>query len=192
MNGVRLVVGLGNPGASYEKTRHNVGFMVVDRLAAARGVSWRTAGQGMIGEDKELGIWLLKPLTFMNRSGLAVAPFARRHGIEAPEILVVADDLDLPLGTVRLRMRGSAGGHNGLKSIIEALGSEEFGRLRVGIGRPQAGTAIIDWVLGRPQALEWEVLRPAIARAALALEVACQKGLAEAMNQYNRRPDAWR
>ena len=150
---ILLVVGLGNPGAEYEGTRHNAGFMVIDRLLAgfpagrfeARHVAQSFVHAGMF---RGKPLFLQKPQTFMNLSGLAVAGFARKEGIRPEEILVVSDDLDLPVGRLRLRTGGSDGGHNGLKSVIAELGSASFRRLRVGVGRPAPG-GTIDYVLSK-------------------------------------------
>jgi len=140
-----LVVGLGNPGPEYAGTRHNVGFMVVDRLSQRHGIALKTTrhgarvGDGMIAGEP---VALVKPLTFMNLSGRAVAPLANRHSLLPGHLIVIYDDADLPVGKIRLRARGSAGGHGGLKSIIAALGSAEFPRVRIGIGRSSGSDLI--------------------------------------------------
>ncbi len=152
----RLVVGLGNPGPDYDGTRHNVGFAVLDHLARHEGLLFRSASklEGYDGPKAfsfarsfDPAAILLEPETFMNRSGDAVLPVAKWAGIEARDIMVVYDDLDLPLGALRLRSRGGTGGHNGMESIIERLGTDLFPRLRVGIGRPR--TDAVRHVLGR-------------------------------------------
>jgi len=150
---VRLVVGLGNPGMDYAGTRHNMGFMLVDRLAqecgAAPVADWQPS-EGILLEARPGGrrVLMLKPTTFMNSSGRAVSETAGRFGISPQELLVVSDDLDMPLGRLRLRMKGSSGGHRGIASIAEYLGTADFPRLRLGIGRPQPGSGgVIDYVL---------------------------------------------
>jgi len=146
----RLVVGLGNPGPEYEWTRHNIGFHVLDHLARHEGLLFRSAREldgyagpkaFQVAQSFDPDALLLKPETFMNRSGEAVAPVARFVGAEPTEILVVYDDLDLPLGQLRLRPHGGSGGHNGMSSIIDTLGTDRFPRLRIGIGRPRTDAA---------------------------------------------------
>lgn len=153
----RLVVGLGNPGPQYADTRHNAGFWLVDELARQRAGHFRPDAKfhGDICRialaDRD--IWLLKPMTFMNRSGYAVAALARFHRIALPEILVVHDDLDLPPGTIRLKRGGGHGGHNGLRDLVAQLGGNDFARLRLGIGHPGDSRDVLDYVLRRaPQA----------------------------------------
>ena len=146
-----LIVGLGNPGQKYAANRHNVGFQCVDELAVRHGLSWRqvmrfksSLADGRIGAHRVL---LVKPLTFMNDSGAAVGPLARYYKVPPERILIIYDDLDLPLGRLRLRPGGSSGGHNGINSLIAHLNTQEFPRLRIGIGRPTYGDPI-DYVLG--------------------------------------------
>lgn len=179
----RLIVGLGNPGPKYEKTRHNMGFMAVDAYVAERGTRFRHTRFGLLAEVGDG--WVLKPETYMNLSGQAVAPFCRYYRLAPQDVLVVADDLDLALGTLRIRRAGSSGGHNGLKSIIAALGSEDFARLRLGISRPPEPISVIDWVLMRFQADDQDLLQAVIARAVLAVEATRRDGLERAMSQYN-------
>lgn len=184
-----LVVGLGNPGPEYAATRHNVGFMVLDRLGEAVRAKWRrTAGPALEAAAEESGrpLRLLKPLTYMNLSGRAVAAAARRLGLAPGEVCVVHDDLDLPLGALRLRPDGSAGGHRGVLSIIEHLGSPDFIRVRVGIGRQPQSDAV-SHVLSPFSAAEWEAVRPAVERAAEAVRTIAREGLEAAMNRFNRR-----
>jgi PTH1 family peptidyl-tRNA hydrolase len=189
---IKLIVGLGNPGRRYAKTRHNVGFMVVDELVHRLGSrGWREERLASVC-DVVLGttaLLLLKPQTFMNRSGHAVIAYASRAKSVPESILVVADDLDLPFGRLRLRPGGSAGGHNGLRSIAAELQTETFARLRVGIGRPVEGEPI-DYVLAQFNPAE-SVNLPAIVGAAY--EMACaavESGLLVAMNQFNGRSNA--
>lgn len=166
---LRLVVGLGNPGAEYAQTRHNAGFWLVDELARQHGGRFRpesrfhgeTCRIALAGQD----LWLLKPMTFMNRSGHAVAALARFHRIALPEILVVHDDLDLPAGTVRLKQAGGHGGHNGLRDLIAQLGGNDFPRLRLGIGHPGDSREVLDYVLHRAPQADRVLLEQAIADA---------------------------
>jgi|ERR1700730_8992489 PTH1 family peptidyl-tRNA hydrolase len=182
---LRLVVGLGNPGPQYADTRHNVGFMVIDALAAKEGI--RLAPSPSWG--CELGKWgdvlLAKPLTYMNRSGEAVGALARYFKIAPEEVLVVVDDVALPLGRLRLRPGGSDGGHNGLRSVIDHLG-EMFQRLRIGIGASQGAEEIVDHVLGKFAPSEEEVVKDAIQRSVEAILHVAEHGINSAMNIYNR------
>jgi len=149
---MKLLVGLGNPGSKYQKTRHNVGFRFLDQLAQNEGVQCSASPRFRA----EVGTWhapsgkvlLVKPQTFMNDSGTAVAPLARYYGVVPEDIWVVYDDLDLPSGKIRLKSGGGHGGHNGLRSLHQHLNSSDYRRIRVGVGRPQHGQAVVDWVLG--------------------------------------------
>lgn len=181
---IRLVVGLGNPGLQYRRTRHNAGFMVLERIALAHHVEFHKSKWGLLGQTA--GVWLLKPMTFMNLSGNAVAPFMKMHGISPDQLLVVADDLDLRVGMIRIRRSGSSGGHNGLKSLIQMLGTEEFARLRIGISRPPLHVPVVDWVLRGFSRDEWATLDTVLDAAAQAVETIWQEGLEVAMNRYNR------
>jgi len=191
------VVGLGNPGKEYAETRHNIGFAVVEQLAEKLDCSfrkkWRFSAEvaEAVAEDGSKVV-LAKPQTYMNRSGSAVHALLRWSKTEPSQMLVVVDDADLPLGQIRLRLSGGSGGHNGLRSIIEALGgNEEFARLRVGIGRSApVGTDITDHVLGRFAPQERGTARDAVALAVEALEYCLREGLTKAMNQFNRRKSA--
>lgn len=188
---IRLVVGLGNPGPRYEGTRHNVGFAAVDLFAAADArASWSSApaGEGVLarvdlGEGRRL--WAAKPHTFMNASGTMVAALARYLKVRPQELLVVSDDFSLPLGRVRLRLRGSSGGQKGLGSILESLGSQEVPRLRLGIGPVPERVDPAAFVLGRFAPAEREEAGLMAARAAEAIHAACVDGLEAAMNRYN-------
>ncbi|ADU96271.1 aminoacyl-tRNA hydrolase [Thermovibrio ammonificans] len=165
---VKLVVGLGNPGREYEKTRHNVGWMVLDRLADKLGVSLnREKFKGLYGEYRgENGkVILLKPLTYMNRSGESVSQFLRYFKIAPEEMVVVYDDLDLPLGKLRLKPKGSSGGHRGVESIIRELGTSNFPRLKVGIGRPARKEEVVDYVLSPFGREQWPAIEEAVDRA---------------------------
>jgi PTH1 family peptidyl-tRNA hydrolase len=188
------VVGLGNPGPEYDGTRHNIGFAVLDGLADKLECSFRNrlrfsaevadAGTGETGK-----VTLAKPRTFMNHSGSAVQALLAWLKVEPAQLVVVVDDADLPLGQIRLRPSGGSGGHNGLRSIIEALGGDEgFARLRVGIGRTTPlGTDITGHVLGRFAAAERKIADETVAMAVEALECSLQHGWAEAMNRFNRK-----
>lgn len=144
-----VVVGLGNPGPEYRATRHNVGQRVLDRLAERLGRAWRKDGQALVARGQWRGepVHLVKPSTFMNVSGAAVAGVLRRSGADPSDLILVYDDIDLPLGAVRVRMKGSHGGHNGVRSVIEALGTDEIRRVKVGIGRPEYQSEVPDHVL---------------------------------------------
>jgi len=187
---VTLIVGLGNPGREYRDTRHNVGFMVVDEIATRHTLTMAMAPSQVpdafiakkFGADPLL---IAKPLTFMNRSGDAVAALTRYYGIEAGDLLVVVDEVALPFGRLRARARGSAGGHNGLKSCIERLGTTEFSRLRLGVGRGDARRDLADHVLSKFEADEQPALGEFIARAADAAEMFAAEGIAKVMNTYN-------
>jgi PTH1 family peptidyl-tRNA hydrolase len=185
---IRLVAGLGNPGREYQRTRHNVGFMVLDRLAADAQLPWEYAEKWKAGWAKS-DVFLVKPATYMNRSGEAVAAIASFYKIASEEILIVLDDFALPLGRLRLRTQGSAGGHNGLESVLEHFGSDAVPRLRVGIGSaPSVGAT--DYVLGRFFEEEQPLLDATLRRAADAVKCAIDKGLIAAMNLFNQQPEA--
>lgn len=183
-----LVAGLGNPGDDYADTRHNIGFMVVDALSVRCSISIRqkTAnfiyGRGFIGEQKAI---LMKPLTFMNRSGNAVWE-AIKMNEEIDNILVIHDDLDLESGVIRIRKAGSSGGHNGVQSIIDRLGSQDFIRLKIGIGRPNRGPAE-KYVLRRFNKQERPVMDEAVEIAADAVEEILAKGVTSAQNRFHKK-----
>ncbi|MCX7848338.1 MAG: aminoacyl-tRNA hydrolase [bacterium] len=185
---VRCVVGLGNPGKEYAWTRHNVGFRVVDTLAAWRGVGWRKGWWRKYWEAELRAPCLLlcKPATYMNRSGEAVAEVCDRHELGASDLLVVYDDVDLPLGRLRVRRGGSAGGHNGMQSIVERLGTKEIARLRVGIGRSEGDR--VAYVLGLFRPEEEEVIEEAIKAAARGIELLATQPWERAQAWVN----AWR
>jgi PTH1 family peptidyl-tRNA hydrolase len=182
---IRLVAGLGNPGAEYAQTRHNVGFAVVDLLAAQLGVSWEKSSKWDLLSAKTGEALLVKPLSYMNRSGHSLFAIAQFYKIAPEEILVVLDDLDLPLGRLRIRLSGGPGGHNGLESIIVQFGTEEIPRLRIGIGAPPPEGAV-DYVLSRFFEEEKPVVRSTIERAAEAVKCAIDNGLVSAMNTFNK------
>jgi PTH1 family peptidyl-tRNA hydrolase len=182
---IRLVAGLGNPGPEYAATRHNVGFMVVDQLAAQFGSTWEKSSKWDALSAKCGAVLLLKPMSFMNRSGYPVFAVAQFYKIEPPQMLVVLDDFSLPLGRLRLRARGGPGGHNGLESIIVQFGTEEIPRLRVGIGQaPREG--YVDYVLSRFFDEEKPLVRSTIGRAVDAVKCAIDNGLVSAMNTFNK------
>lgn len=188
---MKVLVGLGNPGRAYSQTRHNVGWDVLDELARRLGIhfrrSWRSPVEIAKGEAPEGGekLILAKPLTYMNLSGKVLPGLMRPAGLEAKDVWVVADDIHLPLGRLRIRPRGSSGGHNGLKSVITYLGSEDFARLRVGIGMKENGQELTEHVLGRLSPDERRVMNEAVKSAADALSVMLENGIEKAMNQFN-------
>jgi PTH1 family peptidyl-tRNA hydrolase len=182
-----LIAGLGNPGREYQQTRHNIGFMVLDRLAADAQLPWNYSQKWSVGWAKS-DVIMVKPATFMNRSGEAVAAIANFYKITAAEVLVVLDDLALPLGRLRLRTQGGSGGHNGLESVIEHFGTEAVPRLRVGIGAAPSQGAV-DYVLGRFFEEEKPLLDATIKRAAEAAKSAVDNGLFAAMNVFNQSPE---
>lgn len=186
-----LIVGLGNPGRRYAGTRHNVGFDLVDRLADA----WRTsfAASSGVGPASELApavvgrtdVVLMKPLTYMNRVGLVVGPFAAEHGLDAGECLAIVDDMALPVGRIRFRPRGSAGGHNGLSSIEERLGTSDYPRLRIGIGPAPASEEWADFVLTPFTTDERKAIEEALERAQQGVETLIENGIERAMSEFN-------
>jgi len=189
---VTIVVGLGNPGRRYQGTRHNIGFAVADEVARRRQAAFES-GRGdaltaRCGRGAD-AVLVVKPLTMMNLSGAAVAAVGGFYKVDPSAILVAADDVNLPLGRLRLRARGSAGGHNGYKSIIECLGTEEFPRLRVGVGRGDPRRDLADHVLARFDDDERDEVERAVARAADAVETFLAEGIEAAMNRYNRAED---
>jgi PTH1 family peptidyl-tRNA hydrolase len=189
MNSTKLIVGLGNPGKDYENTRHNIGFAVVDAFARQHGIAvtkrdhQALTGDGRVGDSR---VFLMKPQTFMNLSGQSVAAFLRMKPLEMADILVVTDDIALPLGKLRLRAEGSAGGHNGLKSLIAHLHGQGFPRLRFGVGAPRDASVQIDFVLGRFGRSEQAEVEEGIERSVSALETWLSEGIQPAMNTFNR------
>ena len=184
-----LIVGLGNPGEKYENTRHNVGFQVIDELAERQGKPVQRlkfkalTGLLTIGGEKAL---VMKPVTYMNLSGEAVRPAADFYKLPPERILVISDDVALAAGRLRIRAKGSAGGHNGLKSIIQHLGTDQFPRIRVGVGeKPHPDYDLADWVLGRPQGEDKKAIDAAVKRAADAVECILTQGLERGMGKFN-------
>ncbi len=184
-----LVVGLGNPGGQYENTRHNAGFLTADELArrgrfAIQRLKFKalTAAVEISGQ----GVLMMKPTTFMNLSGEAVGEAARFYKIPPDHVLVISDDVSLPLGKLRIRTGGSAGGHNGLKSIIQHLGADQFPRVKVGVGeKPHPDYDMADWVLGKFQGEDKKVMDETVKRAADAVECYLRDGPQKAMNRFN-------
>jgi PTH1 family peptidyl-tRNA hydrolase len=189
---VKLIAGLGNPGAKYRDTRHNVGFEVVDVLARRHGADFESApGEAVFARIRSLadGVLLVKPLTSMNLSGHALAELIRYYRVALPDVLVIVDEVQLPLGRLRARARGSPGGHNGLKSVAGQLGTDEYARLRIGVGRGDDRRDLADHVLARFEAEERETIATAIQRAADAAEVFATDGIDKMMNTFNRAED---
>jgi peptidyl-tRNA hydrolase, PTH1 family len=186
---VRLVVGLGNPGLEYNRTRHNVGFNVVDLLASEWELTWQHSKSWQALWAKGEKSILVKPTTYMNRSGESLSALANFYKIAPAEILVVLDDLALEVGRLRLRTEGGTGGHNGLESIIVHLGTEAIPRLRIGIGAAPSQGAV-DYVLGRFFEEEIPVVEKTIERAADAVKCAIDKGVLSAMNLFNKIPES--
>ena len=184
-----LVVGLGNIGAEYQGTRHNIGFTVVDALVREAGVSFTTQRYGDVAQMrvKNQQLVVLKPSTYMNLSGEAVRYWAQKEKIALDHILVVVDDIALPFGTIRLRGKGADGGHNGLKSIDQLLGSQQYARLRFGVGNDFPRGAQIDYVLGHPTAQELSILPERAQMACEAIRAFCLSGLDFAMTHYNNK-----
>lgn len=184
-----LIAGLGNPGAEHAANRHNVGFRCVERLASIHGLAFdkrQKNGRVALGEIAGRRVVLVKPQTFMNESGRAVVALARFYRVPPEQMLVVYDDLDLPLGTVRLRPEGGSGGHKGMRSIIEHLGGQNFPRLRIGIGRPPGQMDPAAYVLQGFSAEEQPLVEEALERAVAAIETWLREGVVMAMSRHNR------
>jgi peptidyl-tRNA hydrolase, PTH1 family len=185
---VKLIVGLGNPGKPYEGTRHNIGFEVIESLANKFSIRLDSAkfkglyGVGSVNGEKLL---LLKPLTYMNLSGESIRAVMDYYQIEKENLVVIYDDLDLPVGRIRLRQKGSAGGHNGIKSTISHLGTQEFNRIRVGIDRPRNGMSISDYVLSRFTKEEQEEMKKVVITCSDAIENWLENPFLQVMNRYN-------
>lgn len=181
---IRIIVGLGNPGRDYAETRHNVGFMVLDRLARRFGAEWKIdkARKGELAAGP--GVLLIKPQTFMNCSGECVGPIMRYYKFEPEQVLVIYDDISFPVGAMRLRAGGSAGGHNGMKSLIAHLGGEKFPRLRVGIGAP-GQKEMVGHVLGKFAPDERPLLEESLAKAEEATVMMLREGFQAAANKFN-------
>lgn len=186
---MKLLVGLGNPGSEYSRNRHNMGFLCLNHFAKSHRMAFNQRpskariAKGEVGGETVI---LAKPTTYMNMSGVAVASLVRQCKITLSDILIIHDDMDLPLGKIRLKPKGSAAGHHGIESIIASLGSQEFPRLRVGIGRPGDTGGTIDYVLGDFLPSERDLVEEVIARVTKAIDCFLAEGLEKAMSQFNR------
>lgn len=184
------VIGLGNPGKNYDGTRHNVGFDTVDYLAYRNNIKINKIkfksvyGEGFIGSEKVI---LVKPQTYMNNSGMAVLDLYNYYNIPIENIIVIVDDVDIEFSSIRIRAKGSAGSHNGLKSIIYQLQSEKFPRIRIGVGKKKENQDLADFVLSRFDEKEREIINMAIKKAALAAETIISYGINKAMNEFNTK-----
>ncbi|MFC4713853.1 aminoacyl-tRNA hydrolase [Planococcus dechangensis] len=186
---MKMIIGLGNPGKTYEKTRHNIGFQVIDRLANEWNAPLtQSKFKGMYGvvHRPEGKVMLVKPLTYMNLSGECIGPLMDYYNVDIEDIVVIYDDLDLPTGQLRLRQKGSAGGHNGIKSLIQHLGTQQFNRMRIGISRPPVGMKVPDYVLARFGEQEQPLMADAVSKSAEACNYWLSKPFVEVMNEYNR------
>jgi peptidyl-tRNA hydrolase, PTH1 family len=184
-----LIVGLGNPGLEYSATRHNLGFLCLDRLATKHRLRFTgKRGKSVLARGTINGhdVALAKPQTYMNLSGESVRDLLRIYKMPTTALLVVYDDVDLPTGTVRIRERGGPGTHNGMRSIVDEIGTTEFPRLRIGVGMPTNGENLADYVLGLPPAEERVVLDEALDRSVEAIETVARRGVGAAMNKFNR------
>ena len=185
---MKIIVGLGNPGSEYSDTRHNVGFMAIDALARHLGISsWKKRNQALVSECRgSEPMVLVKPQTFMNLSGVAVGELARWYKVPTEDIIVIFDDMDLPLGRLRLRTKGSSGGHRGIESLLTHLPNGNFPRIRIGIDRPPTNWQVVDYVLSHFTPEEQPLLSEAIKRAAEAAECIVKQGMNKAMNGFNK------
>ncbi len=185
---MKLIIGLGNPGKQYEHTRHNIGFDVIDALAEKWGTplnQMKFNGMYASAHRPEGKVMLVKPLTYMNLSGECVRPMMDYFDIEMEDIIVIYDDLDLDVGKLRLRQKGSAGGHNGIKSLIQHLGTQEFNRIRVGISRPPAPMKVADYVLSKFSKEEQGIVDDAVKKSCDAVEAALSQKFLDVMNKFN-------
>lgn len=185
---MRVIFGLGNPGKDYEQSRHNIGFRVIDKLSQEHRIkldkysyqAW--IGEGEIGKEQ---VFLVKPLTFVNAAGISLFQIKQKHETSLEDIMVISDDVDLELAKLRLARKGGDGGHKGLRSIIEFLGTEEFPRLRIGIGRPRQKIELKEYVLGEFTSREKKIIEEAISKASQAVEMVIRQGIDETMRHYN-------
>ncbi|WP_145415431.1 aminoacyl-tRNA hydrolase [Paenibacillus xylanexedens] len=185
---MKWIVGLGNPGSNYAKTRHNIGFMALDRLADRHNISiTQNKCKALIGEGNIAGVKtvLIKPMTYMNLSGESVRAYMDFYKVSLEDLIVVYDDMDTEIGKVRLRYQGSAGGHNGIKSIIQHTGTQQFNRVRMGISRPDPGHAIVDYVLSTFMKKEKEALEQTIEQTCAALEYSLTNTFEQTMAKFN-------
>ena len=185
---MKIIVGLGNPGSEYSMTRHNVGFMAMDELARSLGISsWKKRNQALVAEYRgSEPVILVKPQTFMNLSGVAVGEVARWYKVSPEDIIVIFDDMDLPIGRLRLRMKGGSGGHKGIESLLTHLTNDSFNRIRIGIDRPPTNWQVVDYVLSSFTPEEQPLLKEAITRAAEAAQSIVKDGMSKAMNVFNK------
>ena len=187
---MKLIAGLGHPGDKYAATRHNIGFMIAEELAARSGISLKKKGyQGICGVGRVAGeeVTILLPQTFMNLSGVSVAAACKALGVGLEDLIVVHDDIDLPFGALKIKVGGGHGGHNGIRSICGALGSGDFLRVKVGVGRPPAGGDVAGYVLNPFAAAERSKLGTVVANSAVAVETLLVRGAMQAMNEFNNR-----
>jgi PTH1 family peptidyl-tRNA hydrolase len=188
---MRLIVGLGNPGPTYATTRHNIGFMAADRLIRVHGLNARsnlnnaTIAEGMLAG---MPILVAKPMAFMNRSGDPVDEIVRAFGIQCEDMVVIHDDIDLAYDRLKIKEKGGDGGHNGLRSLIDTLGTDQFVRVRMGVGRPEAGIGVVEHVLGEFDHDQRSILERFLSQAAAAVEVILCHGAKEAMTRFNVKP----
>ncbi|QDU63758.1 Peptidyl-tRNA hydrolase [Planctomycetes bacterium Pan216] len=185
---MKLVVGLGNPGEKYRRHRHNIGFMILDQVASSNGASsWQRQFDGQVCDCRLDGdkMVLLKPQTFMNRSGRSVKQAMSFYKLSPEDVLVVCDDVDLPIGRVRIRAKGGSGGHNGLKDIFSHMGTQEFARFRVGVGSARETQETADYVLSGFSASQQKVVDEVLIDAGRAVEWWCRRGVLDAMNEFN-------
>lgn len=188
---MKLIVGLGNIGREYANTRHNIGFMVADALAQRWGENtWRQADNATYVEHRAPEkVYLIKPTTFMNLSGIAVSDFTNFYHIEPADVLVIQDDLDLPCGQLRIRRKGSSGGHNGLKSIERHLGTQEYPRIKIGISHPTRDEdAVVEHVLQQFSTFEQEAIQEAVEKVADAVEMWLHEDMNKVMQEFNKKP----
>jgi PTH1 family peptidyl-tRNA hydrolase len=187
---MKAIIGLGNPGAEYEGTRHNAGFLVVDRLLEAAGGRWgRTRFKGLAARARIAGaeVVLGKPTTFMNLSGFFVSPLLNFYGLALDDLLVIHDDIDLPMGRLRFLREGGSGGHKGVQSLIEQLGTNRFCRLKLGVGRPETGGEVVNFVLSRFSRDDAQGLESAVEDCVRAVPVWVHDGIGQAMNAFNAK-----
>ena len=185
---MKIVVGLGNPGKEYMNTRHNIGFMAVDELAQQWGItSWKKRSQALVAEYRAAEpVILVKPQSYMNLSGIPVGELARWYKVKTEDIIIIFDDMDLPIGRLRIRTKGSSGGHRGVESLLAHLDKDTFSRVRMGIDRPPTGWQVVDYVLSSFGAEEQPLVKEAVLRATKAVECIIQEGVTKAMNLYNK------
>ena len=188
---MKILVGLGNPGEEYSNTRHNVGFMAIDALAKQFNVTnWKSKFEAQIADIRfgEEQIILVKPQTYMNLSGNAVGQIMRWYKVDADSVIAIYDDMDIPIGTAKLKQRGSSGGHRGVESLLVNIGKEEFARVRIGIGRPPAGWTVVDHVLAKFSKEERASIDEIIKKLIPAIECIVKQGIDKAMNRYSFKP----